>query len=262
MSGRADAARPGRRLAGRTAIVTGAERGIGRAIALGYAAAGANVAIFYVDSSVDAEAVVAEARAAGVRATAVRADLAHASEIKRAYADVRANLGTPDVLVNNAGILIRRPFFDTSLVDLDRTLAVDLQAPFLLSQLVAATLVEEGRGGSIVNVTSVSQERAAPGLVAYQAAKAGLWMLTRGLALELAPHGIRVNAIAPGTTETALNREALSDDEVAAQRLATIPLGRFGAPEDHVGAAIFYASDESSWITGSCLVVDGGITVR
>lgn len=243
-------------------MVTGAERGIGRAIAVAYATAGADVAVLYVDNPSDADSAVTEVTSQRVRGLAVRADLSRPVEVQRAYDAVRAELGVPDVLVNNAGVLVRKPLFETTIDDFDRTLAVDLRAPFLLSQLFARALVPTRRGGAIINITSVSQERAAPGLTAYQAAKAGLWMLTRGLALELAPHGIRVNAIAPGTTVTALNRDALSEPEQVTQRLATIPLGRFGEPMDHVGAAIFYASGESSWITGSCLVVDGGITVR
>lgn len=250
------------RLAGRRVLVTGAERGIGRAVAIGCAAAGADVGIHYVDSAADADEVVTIVRAQRRNAVAIRADLSDRAQASMLIKEAEEALGAIDVLVNNAGVLVRRAFLETTVEDLDLTLAVDLVAPFLLSQLVARRLVALGTGGSIINITSVSQERAAPGLAAYQAAKAAMWMLTRGLALELAPHGIRVNSVAPGTTVTALNRDLLAQPGVAAQRLGSIPLGRFGEPQDHVGAVIFYASDESSWVTGTSLVVDGGITLR
>jgi len=250
------------RLAGKRILVTGAERGIGRALALGCAAAGANVVVHYVDSASDAAEVVALVRAEGGDGGAIRADLSDPTQVLLLAKEAEDALGPVNVLVNNAGVLIRKPFLDTTLADLNLTLAVDLAAPFLLSQLIAQRLIQLKASGSIINVTSVSQERAAPGLAAYQAVKAAMWMLTRGLALELAPDGIRVNSVAPGTTVTALNRDILAQPDLAAQRLATIPLGRFGLPEDHVGAVVFYASDESNWVTGTSLVVDGGITVR
>ena len=250
------------RLAGKNILVTGAERGIGRAIATACAVAGADVVVHYVDSAADAAEVVALVRAEGRVGTAIRADLTDSTQISELAKQSEEALGPISVLVNNAGILIRKPFLETSLADLNSTLAVDLAAPYVLTQLIARRLIDQKSSGSVINVTSVSQERAAPGLSAYQAAKAALWMLTRGLALELAPHGIRVNSVAPGTTVTALNRDQLAEPEIAAQRLATIPLGRFGLPEDHAAAVVFYASDESSWVTGTSMVVDGGITVR
>lgn len=253
---------PTLRLTGRRVLVTGAERGIGRALAIGCATAGADVGVHYVDRAADADEVVALIRGLGRNAVAIRADLADRAQASILVDEAEHALGPINVLVNNAGVLVRRPFLQTTLEDLDRTLAVDFVAPFLLSQLVAQRLIATGNGGSFINVTSVSQERAAPGLAAYQAAKAAVWMLTRGLALELAPHGIRVNSVAPGTTVTALNRDLLAQPSIATERLASIPLGRFGEPQDHVGAVVFYASDESSWVTGTSLVVDGGITTR
>jgi NAD(P)-dependent dehydrogenase (short-subunit alcohol dehydrogenase family) len=250
------------RLARRRVLLTGADRGIGRALALGCAGEGADVIVHHLGTPEAAAEVVTLIEDSGQRAFALEADLSDRDAVEALAADAERLIGPIDVLINNAGALLRRSFLETTVLDLDSILAVDLVAPFMLCQLVARRLVDLGAPGSIINVTSVSQERAASGLVAYQTAKAATWMLTRGLALELAPFGIRVNSIAPGTTVTALNRDLLQEPGFAAGRLATIPLGRFGQPEDHVGAVVFLASDESAWITGTSLVVDGGITVR
>ncbi|MGH2561044.1 MAG: SDR family NAD(P)-dependent oxidoreductase, partial [Thermomicrobiales bacterium] len=171
-------------------------------------------------------------------------------------------LGRIDVLVNGAGMLTRSPVLDLPVEDFDRVLAVGLKGPFLLSQAVARQMVARKEGGCIINITSISAERAFPQLVHYQCAKAALAMLTKGMALELAPHGIRVNAIAPGLTATDMNRAHWHDQpEIWQQRAARIPLGRAGTPTDHAGAAVFLASAAADWITGTTIMIDGGQTV-
>lgn len=250
------------RLAGKKAIVTGGSRGIGRAIALGFAREGADLVVTYAHDEAAASAVVDQILALGRVGLAVRADLAVREEIAALVERAVAALGRVDVLVNNAGLLTRRPFLEVPPEELDRVIDVDLKGPFLLGQAVARQMVRQGGGGSIINITSISAARAYPGLAHYQCAKAGVFMLTRGMALELAPYGIRVNAIAPGLTATDINRQQREEQpEVWRQRAARIPLGRAGVPEDHVGAAVFLASDESSWVTGATLVIDGGQTV-
>jgi NAD(P)-dependent dehydrogenase (short-subunit alcohol dehydrogenase family) len=244
------------------ALVTGGGRGIGRAIALGLAREGADVAITYTQHEADAKAVAAQVRALGSTGIALRADVALRTDVERLVERTAQELGRIDILVNNAGVVTRRPFLELPEDELDRVLAVDLKGPILLGQAVARQMVAQGRGGSIINVTSISAERAFSNLVHYQCAKAGLMMLTKGMALELASHGIRVNAVSPGLTATDINREQRErQPELWKERAARLPLGRPGRPEDHVGAVIFLASDESAWTTGATIVVDGGQTV-
>ncbi len=250
------------RLTGVRALVTGAERGIGRAIALGFAAEGADVCIVYRTALQDATNVVAEVRRLGQKAAALQADLSRPRELTGVIDGAYRELGGIDVLVNNAGITKRQEVLNIREEDFDEILAVNLKAPFLLAQEIARRMIASGTRGSIVNVTSISEERARPGLVHYQASKGALLMLTRGLALELAPHGIRVNAVSPGLIETAMTREMLADPAVRAERVARIPLARVGQPEDIVGAAVFLASTESAWITGISVRIDGGISMH
>jgi NAD(P)-dependent dehydrogenase (short-subunit alcohol dehydrogenase family) len=249
------------RLAGRRAVVTGGERGIGKAIALRFAAEGADVAITFVDSEAAAAAVVTEMTDAGRQACAIRSDFTEPGSIAQLHERLDEDFGPVDILVNNAAVIARQPFMQTTAADFSRTLDVNLVAPYLLAQQFARRLATAGSPGCILNITSVSQQRAAPGLSAYQCAKAGLWMLTRGLALELAEYAIRVNSIAPGTTVTELSKDLLSDPERRAAKLSSIPLGRLASGDDHAGAAVFLCSDDAGWVTGSCLVVDGGFCV-
>jgi len=250
------------RLTGKRAIVTGGESGIGRAIAEAFAREGADVCIAFHRREAVAQEVVSGIQRIGRAGYALQVDLSRREEIDRFSDDAWALLGGVDILVNNAGLLVRKPFLQTELEDLERILAVDLKAPFWLSRRVATRMASAGIAGSIINISSISQERAAPGLTAYQAAKGGLLMLTRGMALELAPLGIRVNAIAPGFTLTEMNRDLWSNAEVLAARTSQVPLGHPGTPGDQVGAAMLLASDESAFMTGTSIVVDGGITTR
>ncbi len=234
------------RLAGRVALVTGGSRGIGRAIALGFAAEGALVHVNHVD---DASEVLARL---GGESLELRYDVADRAQV----AELFARLERLDVLVNCAGITGFTPFADTTEDEFERVIDVNLKGTYFCSQEAARLLPA---GGAIVNVSSVVGSRAIRNMAVYGASKAGIEALTRHLAVELAPRGIRVNAFAPGSTNT--ERNLADDPEYATAWGPHIPLGRIGEPEEMVGPAVFLASDESSFVTGQCFSVDGGWTL-
>lgn len=247
------------RLAGRIALVTGASSGIGEAIALGFAREGADVIVHYRTRKMEAEEIAEEIRGMGRRAHVVQADIVNAAQVNRMMEEA-ATLGPLSIVVCNAGAHRRVPFLEIDEAMWDWVLDTDLKGPFLVGQAAARQMVQSG-GGSIIATSSVSAHSAQPELVHYQAAKAGVAMLVRGMALELALHGIRVNAIAPGLVETNLTTRIFQTPDVLASRVRRIPLGRAGQPEDMVGAAIFLASDDSAWMTGTTVTVDGGFSI-
>jgi len=247
------------RLAGRIALVTGASSGIGEAIALGFAREGADVIVHYRTRKMEAEEIAEEIRGMGRRAHAVQADIVNAAQVNRMMEEA-ATLGPLSIVVCNAGAHRRVPFLEIDEAMWDWVLDTDLKGPFLVGQAAARQMVQSG-SGSIIATSSVSAHSAQPELVHYQAAKAGVAMLVRGMALELAPHSIRVNAIAPGLVETNLTTRIFQTPDVLASRVRRIPLGRAGQPEDMVGAAIFLASDDSAWMTGTTVTVDGGFSI-
>ncbi len=247
------------RLAGRIALVTGASSGIGEAIALGFAREGADVIVHYRTRKMEAEEIAEEIRGMGRRAHAVQADIVNAAQVNRMMEEA-ATLGPLSIVVCNAGAHRRVPFLEIDEAMWDWVLDTDLKGPFLVGQAAARQMVQSG-GGSIIATSSVSAHSAQPELVHYQAAKAGVAMLVRGMALELAPHSIRVNAIAPGLVETNLTTRIFQTPDVLASRVRRIPLGRAGQPEDMIGAAIFLASDDSAWMTGTTVTVDGGFSI-
>ena len=249
------------KLTGKVALVTGGGRGNGRAIALGYAREGADVAVGWVRGREAAEAVAAEITALGRRSLAVQADTADAAAVARLVASSVANFGRIDILVNNAGVLARTPFLQIDEVEWDRILDTNLKGAFLVGQAVARHMVERGEGGYIINMSSANQFTAGRDVAHYCASKAGVGMLTKTMALELASHGIRVNAIAPGLIETDLNRADIARPEFRQGRLARIPLGLIGRPDDLVGVAVLLASDDARLITGATFSVDGGSTI-
>jgi NAD(P)-dependent dehydrogenase (short-subunit alcohol dehydrogenase family) len=247
---------PNFRLDGRTALVTGASSGLGRHFAHTLAAAGAAVAVAArrtdrLDSLVDA--IVAE----GGQARAVALDVIALDSVRAAFDAIAAWRGAPDLIVNNAGVAVSRPLLEQSEGDWDGVLDTDLKGAWLVAQEGARRLVAAGRGGAVVNIASITGERVAGGVAPYCASKAALLQLTRAMALELAGHGIRVNAIAPGYVATELNRDFLASG--AGQKLMSrIPQKRFGEPADLDGALLLLASEAGRFMTGSVIAVDGG----
>lgn len=244
------------RLTGKVALVTGAQQGIGQAIALAYGREGASVVLNYLDDQAAAEAVAAPLRAMGRQVTIVAGDVSQAADVQRLVQAGEA-LGGIDVLVNNAGIFPRVAFLDMQEAQWDAVLNVNLKGAFLCTQAVAKGLVARGKTGTVINLASSAAFRSSPRGAHYVSSKAGMVGLTRATALELAPYRIRVNAIAPGTTDTAQPRYGMSEEELqAASR--QVPLGRMAVPDDVAHLAVFLASDEAGHITGQTLHINGG----
>ena len=248
------------RLQGKNALVTGSSKGIGRAIATRLGREGANVIVNYNSDPRGAEEAVQEIRAFGVRAEALKADLGSVPSVHGLLAAAAQALGTLDILVNNAGIETHAPFWEVSEADFDRVLSVNLKGVFFATQAMVRQLQAAGRPGRIINISSVHEEIPFPNFAAYCASKGGLKMLTRNLAVELGPLGITVNSIAPGAIETPINSALLHDEVKLRSLLGQIPLGRLGKPEDVAGLAVFLASDDAAYVTGSTYFVDGGLT--
>lgn len=243
-------------LQGRIALVTGASSGLGLHFAGALAAAGASVAVAARRTDRLQQAVEA-IEAAGGRALAVPADVTELASVRACFAAVEARWGTVDLVVNNAGAAVARPLLEQTEDDWDAVVDTNLKGAWFVAQEGARRMVAAGRPGAIVNIASITGERVAGGVAPYCASKAGLIHLTRAMALELARHRIRVNALAPGYIETELNRDFLAS--TAGERLqARIPQGRFGRPEELVGPLLLLASDAGAFMTGSVLAVDGG----
>jgi NAD(P)-dependent dehydrogenase (short-subunit alcohol dehydrogenase family) len=245
---------PTQRLAGRVAIVTGAARGIGLACGRRLASEGARVALADVDADSGASAATTIAGA-----TFVAADVSRKADVDALVGRVIAEFGRIDVLVNNAGITHAAAFLDLAEEDFDRVLRVNLKSMFLCGQAAARTMVERGIAGSIVNLSSVNAVLAIPNQVPYVVSKGGINQLTKVMAVALAPHGIRVNAIGPGTIATEMAKQAvLGSDEARRTILSRTPLGRLGEPEEVAAVAAFLASDDASYLTGQTIYPDGG----
>jgi NAD(P)-dependent dehydrogenase (short-subunit alcohol dehydrogenase family) len=244
------------RLTGQVALVTGAQEGIGKAIALAYGREGASVVINYLDDQAAADATAAQIRALGQRAVTVAGDVARAADVRR-LVEAGESLGGIDILVNNAGIFPRVEFLDMTESQWDEVLNVNLKGTFLCTQAVARRLVQRGRGGAVINLSSAAAFRATSRGTHYVASKAGIVGVTRATALELASHRVRVNAIAPGITDTAQPRYGMSEEELQAVG-RQVPLGRMAAPADIADLAVFLACEESRHITGQTIHVNGG----
>jgi pteridine reductase len=243
-----------KKLSGRVVLVTGGAVRVGRAIALALGREGADVAIGYRRSAAAARATVAELRALGVRAAAIPADLGDPAAARRLVAQAVARLGRLDLLVNNAAIFFRTPFAQTTPAQFDQLIAVNLRGAFFCAQAAARAMAR--RGGRIVNIADVGAARAWPSYIAYGISKAGIVMLTKGLAVALAP-AISVNAVGPGVVALPEGFPRESRRRIA----ASIPMGRYGAPEDVAAAVCFFATCPD-YITGQILFVDGGRSAR
>lgn len=245
-------------LSGKVAIVTGAARGLGRALARGLSAAGAKVVLADV---LDMSETVASVEAGGGEAVAVPTDVRRRAHVERLVDRTVDRFGTVDILVNNAGINIIRPTLETSEEEWDLVLDVNLKGMFFCCQAAGRVMIEKG-AGAIVNIGSVNSEYVFPGCPAYNASKAGVLLLTRSLAYEWGEYGVRVNAVCPGFMETPMLEEIQrGHEELASQRLRLVPLRRFASPDDLVGAVIFLSSPAAGYVTGHALYVDGGWTL-
>ena len=245
------------RVQGKAALVVGAGGGIGGAAAEGLAREGAGVFCADTDAAA-AEATAARIRAAGGRAAAAGLDVRDRAAVDATVEAVVREFGRLDIVLESAGIAHRLDFLEVDAATWDRVVAVNLTGMFHVGQAAARQMVKQGGGGSIINITSQLAEVARPERAAYVASKGGARSLTHAMAVDLAPRGIRVNAIAPGPTLTGLTRASYTDPAARRTTEALIPLGRLGQPDDLVGAVLFLASDESRWVTGSTVTVDGG----
>ena len=243
-------------LRGRNALVTGASSGLGRFFASALARAGAGVALA-ARRRESLEQARDEIRAAGGAAVAIAMDVMDAASVGAAVSQLPAQLGTLDILINNAGVTVTRSFLDLTETDWDRVAGTDLRGVFLVGQAAARLMKQQGGGGSIVNIASILGLRVAGQLGAYAAAKAGVVHLTRAMALELARYGIRVNALCPGYIETDLNRDFFATDTGKAL-VSRIPQRRLGRAEELEGPLLLLCSDAGSYMTGAVMAVDGG----
>jgi len=247
-----------KKLAGKVAVVTGASKGIGAAIAKHLAAEGAAVVVNYASSKAGADKVVAEITSAGEKAVAVQANVAKKADIDRLFAETKKTFGALDILVNNAGIYEFSPLEGITEEHFHKQFNLNVLGLILASQ--AAARLFDSTGGSIINISSVVSTLAVPNAAVYSGTKGAVDAITRSLASELGPRRIRVNAIRPGMVETEGTRAAgIDESEMKKQVQAQTPLGRLGQPDDISGTAVFLASADSSWITGETFVIAGGL---
>ncbi|MFZ0501210.1 MAG: SDR family oxidoreductase [Steroidobacteraceae bacterium] len=255
-------------LSGQKALVTGANSGIGRGVAIGLAEAGADVMVNYVVGDDTAAAVVEEIRRSGARAMAYQADVSSEEQVTAMFKSMREQFGTVDILVANAGLQRDAPLRDMTLEHWNKVLSVNLTGQFLCAREAAREFLRRGvvpevscAAGKIICMSSVHQEIPWAGHVNYASSKGGIKLLMASMAQELAPHRIRVNAIAPGAIRTPINTAAWQTPDAYARLMTLVPYGRIGEPEDIARAAVWLASDHSDYVVGTTLFIDGGMTL-
>jgi glucose 1-dehydrogenase len=259
---------PQRILAGQKALVTGANSGIGRGVAIALGEAGADVMVNYVAGDEAAEAVVKEIRGSGSDAHAIKADVSSEGEVAAMFAEMMKRFGTIDILVNNAGVQRDSPFEDMTLEQWNTVLGINLTGQFLCSRQAVREFLRRGvvprvscAAGKIICMSSVHQQIPWAGHANYATSKGGIKLLMESMAQEFAPHRIRVNAIAPGAIRTPINTGAWNTKEAYRALMTLVPYGRIGEPEDIARAAVWLASDHSDYVVGTTLFVDGGMTL-
>jgi glucose 1-dehydrogenase len=246
-------------LKGKVAIVTGGNSGIGKAIALGLAKAGASIVIDYVAHPEATETLEHEIAALGGGAIGVEADVSCVGEIQALVRAAVAKFGRLDIMVNNAGVETRTSVLTTTEEQYDKVLAINLKSAFFGTQIAAQQMIAQGGGGRIINITSVHEDWPMPGNTAYCLAKGGMRMLTRTAGVELAPHGICVVGVGPGAVATPINLSTMQDPVLLAKLNAAIPLGRMAEPEEIANVVVFLAGDGASYLTATTIFADGGI---
>jgi NAD(P)-dependent dehydrogenase (short-subunit alcohol dehydrogenase family) len=251
---------PNNHLDGHLAVITGASKGLGKQMAESLAAAGAGVALVARNAEL-LEGVRAGIVDRGGKAFAFAGDVSEEAEVARLAGQIRAEAGVPDILINNAGINVRKPMQEFTLEEWHRVMQTNLDAPFLCARALVPGMIEK-KFGRIINMTSIMAHVSIPGRAAYSASKFGLLGMTKALALELASHGITVNAISPGPFATEMNTVLMQDPVRNAEFLSKIPLGRWGNPADIGALAVFLCSENAGFITGADILIDGGWTAQ
>jgi glucose 1-dehydrogenase len=246
-------------LKGKVAIVTGGNSGIGQAIVLALAAAGASVVIDYISRPEATEALEQQVSALGDRAIGIDADVSQIADLQKLVQAAVDSFGRLDVMVNNAGVETRTSVLDTTEADYEKVLRINLKSAFFGTQLAAKQMIAQGGGGRIINLTSVHEDWPMPGNTAYCLSKGGIRMLTRTAGVELAPHGILVVGVGPGAVATPINLVTMKDPELLARLNAAIPLGRMAKPEEIASVVTFLAGDGASYITATTIFTDGGM---
>lgn len=243
----------------KVAIVTGGNSGIGKAIALGLARAGASIVIDYIADPDATSALEREIASLGDKAIGVEADVSQIVDLQKLIDAAVAAFGRVDIMVNNAGVETRTSVLDTTEAQYDRVLSINLKSAFFGVQIAARQMIKQGGGGRIINVTSVHEDWPMPGNTAYCLAKGGMRMLTRTAGIELAPHGVLVVGVGPGAVATPINLTTMKDPALMARLDAAIPLGRMAQPEEIASVVVFLAGDGASYLTATTIFADGGM---
>jgi glucose 1-dehydrogenase len=246
-------------LKGKVAVVTGGNSGIGKAIVLSLAEAGANIVIDYVANEEATEELEQQVAQLGDQSIGVDADVSKVEDLQRLIRSAVDAFGRLDVMVNNAGVETRTSILDTTEEQYEKVMEINLKSAFFGTQLAAKQMIAQGGGGRIINITSVHEDWPMPGNTAYCLSKGGMRMLTRTAGVELAPHGITVVGVGPGAVDTPINKETVADPGKLKILDAAIPIGRLAEPEEIAGVVAFLASDAASYLTATTIFVDGGI---